>query len=369
MKAAALLQLDLHVAALEDGVTLSDASAYNVQFRGATPVFIDTLSFRRYRDGEFWLGHRQFCEQFLNPLLLRAKLGVPHNAWYRGALEGIAAHELAALLKARHKLSWNVLTHVVLPAAFQARGSAANDAARQVRERKLPLPAFRHMLRELRRWIERLEPLDTGRTVWADYATRTSYRPEEARAKRAFVAEFAAAVRPRQLWDVGCNVGDYAQAALEAGAGCAIGFDADHGALERAFARASAERLDFLPLYLDAANPAPAQGWAQFERHGLAQRARADAVLALALVHHLAIGRNVPLPAVVDWLVGLAPRGVVEFVPKDDPMVQSLLRLREDVFDAYREDAFASALGARAAIVRTDAVSSTGRRLYWFERR
>ncbi len=98
LKAAALLHLDVHLHALKGGITLSDASAYNIQFRGPEPVFIDHLSFRPYRDGEFWIGHRQFCEQFLNPLLLRSVLGVPHNAWYRGALEGIGVSEINQLI-------------------------------------------------------------------------------------------------------------------------------------------------------------------------------------------------------------------------------------------------------------------------------
>jgi len=111
-KAAALFHLDFHLEALEYGIALSDASAYNIQFIGARPIFIDTLSLRRYRPGELWAGHRQFCEQFLNPLLLRALVGVSHNAWYRGTQEGIPTSDLRRLLRSRHKLSRNVLTQV-----------------------------------------------------------------------------------------------------------------------------------------------------------------------------------------------------------------------------------------------------------------
>ena len=150
------------------------------------------------------------------------------------------------------------------------------------------------------------------------------------------------------IWDIGCNTGDYAKAALESGAGYAVGFDFDQGALDAAFARAESEGLNFLPLFLDLANPTPSQGWAERERRGLTDRASADAILALALVHHLAIGRNVPLEEVVAWLVGLAPNGIVEFVPKSDPMVQRLLRLREDIFDDYSEETFSQHLQARA---------------------
>ncbi len=370
LKAAALLHIGIHLEALERGVTLSDASAYNVQFRGPRPVFIDTLSFRRYTDGDFWTGHRQFCEQFLNPLLLRAFLGIPHNTWYRGSLEGIGAEEINRLLPLSRKVSWNALTHVVLQASLQRTAANGKDdaAAGAIKERRLPLAAFRRMLERLGRWIEALEPLDTGRTVWAEYADNNSYAAPEAAAKEDMVRQFAAAVRPGMLWDLGCNTGAFSKAALEAGAKHAIGFDFDQGALEAAFARAEAEDLDLLPLYLDAANPSPSQGWAQNERQGLMERAPADGLLALAFVHHLAIARNMPLELLVDWLVALAPQGLVEFVPKTDPMVQRMLRLREDIFAEYNEENFLACLTARARIVENRVVSDHGRRLLWFAR-
>jgi ribosomal protein L11 methylase PrmA len=367
LKDAALLHLDVHLRCLERGVTLSDASAYNIQFRGPQPVFIDTLSFRPYRDGEIWTAHRQFCDQFLNPLLLRALLGIPHNAWYRGSMEGIPVDHLANALPLRAKLSPNVLKHVVLHALLE-RSSRAQRPAGEIRQMRLPLEAFRAMLRGLRDWLSRLEPKDGGKSVWRDYAEVNSYSSDETRRKAEFVRRFAAATRPAQLWDLGCNTGEYSRAALQAGARLCIGFDFDLGALERAYLRARAEGLNLLPLHLDATNPSPSQGWAQHERKGMQERGPADAVLALAFVHHLAVAKNVPLDYVVDWLVGLARAGVIEFVPKDDPMVGELLRLRQDIFADYSEQAFEQALAARARIRRVEQVSATGRKLYWFER-
>ncbi|MGH6917125.1 MAG: class I SAM-dependent methyltransferase, partial [Geminicoccaceae bacterium] len=139
-------------------------------------------------------------------------------------------------------------------------------------------------------------------------------------------------------------------------------------ALDAAFVRAESEGLSFLPLFLDLANPTPSQGWGERERRGLTDRASADAVLALALVHHLAIGRNIPLEEVVAWFVGLAAHGVIEFVPKSDPMVQRLLRLREDIFDDYTEQAFIGHLQSQARVVRRVTVSKTDRKLFWFSR-
>lgn len=368
LQAAALLQLDLCIEGLDAGVMLSDASAYNVQFNGTQPVFIDSLSFRRYREGEYWTAHRQFCEQFLNPLLLRSLCGIAHNAWYRGALEGIPTQELARILPLRSRLSWNVLTQVVLQAKLQHGSAARDQASRIVSARTLPRSGLRHLLLGLRRWVERLHPGDRRATTWANYADDNSYSDDETNAKREFVARFAAQVRPGMLWDIGCNTGAYSEVALAAGAGKVIGFDFDQGSLDRAFARARHARLDLLPLFLDAANPAPSQGWAQSERPGLAQRASADALLALAVVHHLAIARNVPLDQVVDWLLGLAPQGIIEFVQPHDPMVRQLLSLREDIFDDYNEARFVEALSRRARIVATATVSSHDRRLFHFER-
>jgi ribosomal protein L11 methylase PrmA len=370
LKAAALLHLDLHLDLLAHGVTLSDASAYNVQFQGPRPIFIDVLSLRRYREGEYWVGHRQFCEQFLNPLLLRALAGVPHNAWYRGSLEGIGVLDVDRLLPLRRKLSWNVISHVVLQAKLHRAAIRKPQAnIEKIRERQLSKTGFRGLLGQLRHWIAKLEPADTGPTVWGGYADSHSYGSEEEQAKRRFVAEFVERTRPRLLFDLGCNTGDYAALALEAGAGSVVGFDADQQALETAFARAAAGGLAFLPLYLDAANPSPDQGWQQTERAGFGRRAKADAVLALAFEHHLAIGRNVPLDQTVAWLTGLAPRGVIEFVPKADPTVNRMLALREDIFSDYDEAAFTQCLTGAARIVRSEIVSAHGRRLFWYDRR
>ncbi len=370
LRAAALLHLEVQRRALEHDVTLADATAYNVQFEGPSPLFIDLLSFRRYEKGELWVGHRQFCEQFLAPLLLRSILGVPHNAWYRGNQEGINVNEINRLLPLRRKLSWNMFTNIVLQTRFQAKATnedMAKDFA-SLKSVKFPRPAFRNLMNRLTRWIEGLRPADATKTVWADYAKSHSYESSEVAAKKAFVAEFVATVKPRMLWDFGCNTGDYSKVALEAGAGTVIGFDFDQDALDLAFARAESEKLMFLPLFLDAANPSPDQGWAQLERQGLRKRARADAFLALAFGHHLAIARNIPLDHLVDWYADMAPAGLIEFVPKADPMVRRLLSLREDIFSEYSESNFVSLLRSRANVIKSTVVSENGRKLFWFAR-
>ncbi len=368
LKRAALHHLDLQIALLEDGVALSDATAYNVQFIGVRPIFIDALSFRPYAEGEYWTGHRQFCEQFLNPLLMHALLGAPHNEWFRGSLEGIPSTSLARLVPPSKRFSLNLWAHVLGPAAAQSSGEL--EKTKSVIARPLPKSSYLGILRQLRGWIAGLKPLGADKTVWRDYSDNNSYQPGEAEAKQRAIGEFARRLLPRQLWDLGCNTGHYSQTALENGARSVIGFDADLGALERAFARADDSKLDFLPLYQDAANPSPGQGWGGEERRSLAGRSEsAEAAIALAFVHHIAIGRNVPLDRFADWLASLAPAGIVEFVPKNDPMVQRLLTLRKDIFADYTLENFTSIMSARARVVSSETVTASGRTLITYDRR
>lgn len=365
-KAAALGHLDLHLELLSEDFTLVDATAYNMQFDGTRPVHIDHLSIRPYEDGEIWAAHRQFCMQFLNPLLMWSMLDLQPNHWFRGSLEGIAPEDLAKLVPLRKRLNWTVLTHVIAQATLQNRSVQSTTGSSRYREARLPRSSFEGMLRGLRGAIAKME-VPSHKTVWGEYANNTSYAAPEAAAKHDLVKEAVAAIKPGLLYDIGCNTGDYSKSALEAGAGKVIGFDFDHGALEIAFKRAQLEQLDLLPLWLDAANPSPSQGWGEAERMGLSKRAKPDALLALAFIHHIAIGRNVPLDMAVDWLVSLAPAGVIEFPHKEDPMVQLLLSQRPDIFPDYHNDTFANLLSQRAQIVKAVDVLPT-RTLYWFQR-
>ena len=129
------------------------------------------------------------------------------------------------------------------------------------------------------------------------------------------------------------------------------------------------KRGDILPLVMDLANPSPGIGWAGRERRSLLERAGPDAILALALVHHIAISRNVPLPMVLDLFASLAPWAVVEFVPKEDAMVRHLLATREDVFPDYTLDGFRAATAGRFEIVAERPIEESLRVLFLLRRR
>lgn len=365
LRAAALFHLDLHLEALAAGYDLRDATAYNVQFRGCQPVFIDLLSFDTYREGCHWFGYRQFCEQFLAPLALNAYAKVDFNPWFRGALEGIDLPSAARLLPARSLLSPTLLANVHAQAWAMSRMTSGRRSGRRRAIAGLPRRNYIHLLSSLRRFIEGLTA--HGDTYWADYRPDSSYSEAGAREKEAVVTGFVQREGVQRLLDIGCNTGHYSEKAIAAGARHVVGADLDAGALNVAFRSAAGKKLNITPILLDVCNPSPALGWGLTEREGLFERLRGvDATISLAVIHHVLIGRNVPMKDYVDWLLDLAPRGLAEFVPKSDPMVAGLLAHRQDIFPDYTQEAFLRVLSRRARVTGVHPISNSERVLVAF---
>lgn len=364
LRDAAILQLDVLLASLEAGLSLKDATPYNVQFQGAKPLFIDLGSFQRYQEGAPWAGYSQFCRLFLNPLLLTSLTGVPFQPWLRGSLEGIEPELLSRVLPFRRKLRKDVFIDVVLQSWFNRRASRSRAPARL---RPIPKAVLQGLANRLKKSISGLVRRNRA-TAWTEYETHCPYGPEAQEAKDRFVEKALARARPHLVWDLGCNLGRYSMMAARH-ADCVVAIDNDEAVIGALYDRIKDTHANLLPLVVDLLNPSPSLGWAHQERDSLADRGPADFALCLALVHHLAIGGNVPLPRLVDWLAQVARAAVVEFVPKQDPMVQLLLRSRRDVFQDYSEGAFQKALLERFHVDETLALPGSGRTLYTIGRR
>jgi ribosomal protein L11 methylase PrmA len=365
LKDAALLTLRIQRAALRRGMTLKDASAYNVQFLRGRPVFIDTLSFETW-NGRPWPGYRQFCQHFLAPLALAAFRDVRLLQLLRVHLDGVPLDLARELLPARTWWNPHLLVHLRIHARYQRRHQGRADPS--PRERTLKPRAAEGLVSALSAAVRGLR-WEPGDSEWSGYADGDSYAAGAAERKRALVRRHLEQIRPARLFDLGANTGEYSRVAADLGIET-VSFDADPACVERSYRelRAAGETR-VLPLVQDLANPSPALGWAGRERPGLAQRPFADAVLALALVHHLAIGHNVPLPLVTGWFAELAPHAVVEFVPKSDPKVGVLLATREDVFPGYTREGFEAAFGARFEILEAAPIGGSERILYRMRRR
>jgi ribosomal protein L11 methylase PrmA len=205
--------------------------------------------------------------------------------------------------------------------------------------------------------------------VWADYADNTSYDASATAAKSAAVSTALRAAGGTRAWDLGANTGRYSRLAAAEGYRV-VAMDIDEGAVERAYLAIREDgRTDITPLLADLTDPSPPLGWGSAERKGLLERIDTDVILALALVHHLAIGSNVPLPMVASLFARLSPHAVVEWVPKEDAMVKRLLASREDVFDDYTEAGFEAAFRAHFDLLSKTPIEGSVRTLYHYRRR
>jgi len=368
LKDAALLHLDLMCQALACGMILRDSSPYNIQWNGVHPVFIDIPSFAPLRKGEPWVGYRQFCELFLYPLMLQAYKGADFRPWLRGRIDGIPAEDMRRLMSARDLLRPGVLLHVVAQGALQQRYSSKGvNVKSQLATAGFDKSLIKRNVNKLADLVAKLVPPPI-KTEWSDYDRTHSYDEKEFQRKLEFVRAAAATRRWRLVWDLGCNTGTFSRVAAEH-ADYVVAMDGDWMAIERFYQheKAGAASRTILPLVVNLADASPNQGWRGAERKGLAERGRPELTLCLALIHHIVISANIPLADFIDWLASLGTAVVIEFVGRDDEMVQILLANRDDQYDDYQPDIFRQLLAARFDIRAEQDLKSGKRRIYFAE--
>lgn len=366
LKEAALLTLRIQRRALEHEMTLKDASAYNIQFSGYQPVLIDTLSFEKYREGEPWVAYRQFCQHFLAPLALMAHTDIRLCQLLRVHLDGIPLDLTSRLLPWKTRLNFGLATHIHVHASAQKRYAGRKVSTMTIG--KVGKMALLGLIDSLESTVKSLvwEPKDTE---WANYYQETNYSDQAFEDKKQLIGQYVSWLRPSVVWDLGANTGIFSRIAGSQ-SDMVIAFDIDPAAVElnyRESVRSNEKNL--LPLVLDLTNPSPALGWANAERQAFVERGQADLVLALALIHHLAISNNVPLQQIASYFTRLGEWLVVEFVPKSDSQVQRLLANREDIFTDYHQQGFERAFESVYEIRSTNLLSDSGRVLYLMQRR
>ena len=360
LKDAALATMRVQKKAFALGMCLKDASAYNIQFDGGKPVFIDTLSFEKYREGEPWIPYRQFCQHFLAPLALIGCRDMRFTQLFKSFMDGIPLDLASKLLPPRTRFSLSLLIHIHLHAKSQKKYGGKTVAARENAVSKL---AFSGIIESLSSSVEKMEWKASG-TEWGAYYDNTNYTEAAFGEKMRIVDGFIGRKNPRTVWDLGANRGDFSRLA-SARKIHTVAFDIDPVAVELNY-RMCREKKEghLLPLLSDLTNPSPGIGWECSERKSLLERGPVDMAMALALLHHLVIANNVPLEMVAGFLRSICGTLIIEFIPKEDSQVQRLLSTREDVFPRYTVECFEGDFSRFFTIDEKVSVAQSRRILY-----
>jgi hypothetical protein len=350
-------------------MSLKDSSAYNIQFRRqrCRPVLIDTLSFESYQEGKPWDAYRQYCQHFLAPLALMAYTDIRLSQLLRVYIDGVPLDLASKLLPRKTRRNFGLLSHIHLHAAAQERYSG-KTVDKDAGSRQMNKTQFLGLIDSLERTTDKLT-WQGGGTEWGEYYKDTNYSDQAMQAKQALVGEFLDHIQPKTVWDLGGNTGLFSRIASQRGI-LTLSFDIDPTAVEINYLDVKKNKEDHLiPLVLDLTNPSPSIGWDNRERLPIGERGSAGAVLALALIHHLAISNNVPLPQAAAYFASLGKWLVVEFVPKSDLQVKRLLATRKDIFPSYTPEGFEAAFSQVYKIVRKEPIEGSERTLYLMEKR
>lgn len=340
MRDAALTTLRLLLLCVARGLTLKDATAYNVTFHKGRMVFFDTLSIENYVSGTPWEGYSQFCREFLFPLMLTSYQGVDFHPAMKASLKGIPVGDMFRLIKSGDKLRPAVFKHIVLQ-AYLDRSFAGTDKEMRTHFKgtNFSIRMIEANVKSLCKTVKSLRytPKDS---VWGDYEYKNSYGLDDNSIKSEFIKTAITRLKPRQLVDLGGNTGSYSLpfAPLVEQIIC---LDVDPAAINTLYGKIKDEEIsNVVPVVGNLLEPTPAMGWNLAERGSFFDRIRGDGFLALALVHHICIGGNVPLAYFAEVLRRIAPTGVVEWVDGSDRMVKKLMRNRQDVFSSYTWENF-----------------------------
>ncbi|MBI4845853.1 MAG: SAM-dependent methyltransferase [Candidatus Omnitrophica bacterium] len=360
LKDAALTTLKIQKIVLESGMSLKDASAYNIQFKEGKPLLIDTLSFEKYREGQPWIAYRQFCQHFLAPLALMSLTDVRMSQLFRVHIDGIPLDLASLLLPKKSWLRFSLFCHIHLHSRGQKHFA---DKQVNIQRHKVSKLSLLGIVENLEKTIQKLEWNPKG-TEWANYYENTNYLPEAMEQKKSIMNDYLQRIKPGAVWDIGANTGLFSRLASDKKL-FTISFDADPSAVEKNYLECvDKKETHILPLILDLTNPSPAIGWANQERKSFSERGPADMLFALALIHHLAISNNLPFDNIALYFSKLCRYLVIEFVSKNDSKVLKLLSTREDVFKDYTQESFEKSFKMFFSIEASNRLKDSERVLY-----
>jgi hypothetical protein len=371
LRDAALLTLDILELSLDRGMVLKDANPRNVQFLDGAAIFMDSLSFEKYDASLPWIAYRQFCECFLFPLYLHRYLGTGIHKIMGSYPEGIPAAVTAGLSPWKSRFNAGAWMHVFLQSRIQREvGRGGKDGpADAAGNRRIPFSKGKllNLIRNLRHIVKGLNLQAVGVSTWSNYYNETILSSAYLEEKERLFVEYISEIDFGSALDLGANEGHFSRLlANRMPASPVIAIDFDWLCIQGLYDECQTRKVsNIIPLCVDISDPTPASGFQNQERASFSDRAHCHLVVALALVHHLVLGKNIPLSSVARYFAELTNEWlIVEFVPLSDEKAQQLIRNKSVWHEPYDSAAFENAFGEYFSIGHRAAIPGTDRVLY-----
>ena len=364
LKNAALVTIEIQKIAMKYDMMLKDASSYNIQFKGNKPIFVDTLSFEKYKEGKTWKAYRQFCQHFFSPLALMSNKDIRLGQLLKIYIDGIPLDLTSKLLPMRTRTVFSLLSHIHAHAKSQKHYEGKEINVKKI---KIGRRSLEGLIESLHSGIKKMNWSQED-TEWGNYYSDTNYSDTAFEEKKNIILEFLKNFKPEMVWDLGANTGLFSRISSNMGIDT-ISFDLDPAAVEKNYLDCVKNNdAKLLPLLLDLTNPSANIGWENNERMSFMERGSVDLVLALALIHHLVISNNVPLSKLANFFSRISKYLIIEFIPKTDSQVKRLLITREDIFPNYTKENFETEFEQYFRIKKSFSLSDSERILYIMEK-
>lgn len=360
LKKAAIFHLDFQLILLENDISLKDASPYNIQFKNNKPVFIDTLSLQKFNENIPWQGHKQFCEEFLNPLVFSSKFNIPFNEIYKGNLDGIKNESIINFLGYKIFLSFTLFVNIYLTEFLSksVNGSKKRKKTRSYKQSQI------FLINNLKKYISKLK-YKKNKSSWSNYSKNNSYTKVSELEKENILKKYLSKEVPRSLIDIGCNDGKYSFIAKNFNVKKIIALDFDMQCLEKI----DIDNNEVVtPMYGDLSNLSPGIGWDSKEKKSFQDRFKFDFSISFAVIHHLAISKNIPLKEILEFIIRLSKRGLIEFVPLEDEMIKQMTKFRNKSYDEYNFENFLNIIKSNCNFTEVNDLTNSKRKIIYYEK-
>ncbi len=363
LKDAALLTIRIMKEAINRGMILKDATPFNIQFENGHPVFIDTLSFEKYDESKPWVAYRQYCECFLFPLYIEHYLNLDIQKLLATYLDGIPVNFTARLLPIKSRFNPGAWLHVYL------QNSIKNYKGIKTGEASFDKIKLTHLLGNLENIVAKITSKISKTSVWNNYYSETILSQHYLNEKKTIFNYFLKNIKYNTALDLGTNNGYFACQLAQSNANI-IAIDSDSQCVNNLYQETKNNNiLNILPLCIDVSNPSPATGFQNTERQSFIQRINTELVLALAIIHHLVLAKNIPLNKIAAFIASICIKNlIIEFVPLADPKAAEIIK-RKNQHHPYDQEIFERCFSDLFVICEKKIIPGTERILYLMEKK